>query len=51
MARERELLALLEELLTHDEKGYGPWTGGMRRRVRAALNLETETANVNHEPT
>lgn len=31
------LRKLLDELLKHDEHKFGPWTSGMKDRVRAAL--------------
>lgn len=31
------LTELLYELWVHEVRGYGPWTGGMRRRVEEAL--------------
>lgn len=41
MTREQELEELLAEALRHDERGYGPWTRGMRARVRKALRRRT----------
>lgn len=42
-ARVAELVALLTELLNHDEKKYGSWTSSMVRRVRCALDGKEPT--------
>jgi hypothetical protein len=44
----RGLRALLVELFTHDERGCGSWTGGMRRRVVEAICAAAEDALVVH---
>ena len=40
------LQELLTELLVHDDHSYGPWTRGMKDRVRAAAAVSVYTPDV-----
>ena len=42
-AENEHLRALLAELLRHDVNRFGPWTMGMRDRVRKAIGATDDT--------